>query len=336
MSETGTRGTSRLRACGPRTKVSSVFVAFVGVWGKRAAETQSRQRNLWRTEAGGRHTRRFWGPGCADAARTAARGRAAKLCAVAPLSRPLCSSQGDRGFDGLAGLPGEKGHRVSVPHVRVTGTEVPMASVQRVEVFLGRPFRKAWDLSCGAGTPPFRSGHKRNSQKPVPTRCPCGKSVQREWVSHGPLTVSEPVRPPVPEARGRGGEGPSLEKSALTGARRGSRKPGWPPFRCRGPSAPLRQRFRELVAAPGVGPGCVPWPGAPCFPPARAASMGRLFAAPRTFSASPVLFEAKRVSFGLRHSEGTRRHVCVHTHQHTRLGTVSGGFIQRAPRPVEE
>ena len=30
------------------------------------------------------------------------------------LSCPLCSLQGDRGFDGLAGLPGEKGHRVSV------------------------------------------------------------------------------------------------------------------------------------------------------------------------------------------------------------------------------
>lgn len=30
------------------------------------------------------------------------------------LSCPLSSPQGDRGFDGLAGLPGEKGHRVSV------------------------------------------------------------------------------------------------------------------------------------------------------------------------------------------------------------------------------
>lgn len=35
--------------------------------------------------------------------------------AVGPaLSCPLSSPQGDRGFDGLAGLPGEKGHRVSV------------------------------------------------------------------------------------------------------------------------------------------------------------------------------------------------------------------------------
>lgn len=34
--------------------------------------------------------------------------------AVGPaLSCPLSSPQGDRGFDGLAGLPGEKGHRVS-------------------------------------------------------------------------------------------------------------------------------------------------------------------------------------------------------------------------------
>ena len=38
----------------------------------------------------------------------------ARRGAVGPvLSCPLSSSQGDRGFDGLAGLPGEKGHRVS-------------------------------------------------------------------------------------------------------------------------------------------------------------------------------------------------------------------------------
>lgn len=26
---------------------------------------------------------------------------------------PVCVAQGDRGFDGLPGLPGDKGHRVS-------------------------------------------------------------------------------------------------------------------------------------------------------------------------------------------------------------------------------
>lgn len=37
------------------------------------------------------------------------------------LSCPLSSSQGDRGFDGLAGLPGEKGHRVSVSSLGAAG-----------------------------------------------------------------------------------------------------------------------------------------------------------------------------------------------------------------------
>ena len=47
----------------------------------------------------------------------------ARRGAVGPaLSCPLCSLQGDRGFDGLAGLPGEKGHRVSVCCLGATGS----------------------------------------------------------------------------------------------------------------------------------------------------------------------------------------------------------------------
>lgn len=207
-----------------------------------------------------------------------------------------------------------------------------MASVQSVEVFLGRPFWKAWDLLCGAGTPPFRGGHERNSQKPVPTRCPCGKSAQREWVSHGPLTVSEPVRPPYLRHVEGGGEGPSLEKSALTGARRGSRKPGWPPFRCRGPSAPLRRRFRELVAAPGAGPGracCGPEPPASFLrgPPPWDGSLPLL----RRFL--PLLFSLKQ-SVSLSDSGTARAHAgtCVCTHTSTRAWGRCREGLSDAPR----
>lgn len=105
---------ARLRVCGPRTKVTSVFLAFVGVWGKRARE--HRPKAVGCAVSGGQGSPRtgFLGPGSTDATRTVARGRAAELCAARRLSSLSVPSQGDRGFDGLAGLPGEKGHRVSV------------------------------------------------------------------------------------------------------------------------------------------------------------------------------------------------------------------------------
>ena len=133
---------------------------------------------------------------------------------------------------------------------------------------------------------------------------------------------------PVPEARGRGRGGPFLREICSHWG-----LPRFQKARLATVSLPgtLCTTQAEIPGAGGSSWGGararVLWPGAPCFLPARAASVGRLFAAPPTFSASPVLFEAERVSFGLWHSEGTRRHVCVHTHQHTRLGTVSGGFI---------
>lgn len=51
---------------------------------------------------------RTLGPGCR------VKGATTRSCCLGVFDAALLSLQGDRGFDGLAGLPGEKGHRVSI------------------------------------------------------------------------------------------------------------------------------------------------------------------------------------------------------------------------------
>lgn len=102
------------RLCSPPSEVSlpvalgqKPFVSvwpWLGFWGKR---WERGPRAVAGALGGGQ-----WGPQALDAVWTPP---GARRGAVGPaLSCPLSSLQGDRGFDGLAGLPGEKGHRVSV------------------------------------------------------------------------------------------------------------------------------------------------------------------------------------------------------------------------------
>lgn len=123
----------------------------------------------------------FRGPGDMDAAGTMAQRRAALPCAGWSLSSSL-SSQGDRGFDGLAGLPGEKGHRVSVPSLRDSGT----TGVSREAL----PDSLRFPVWGQVPSVPKRSGSGNERQPDVSVG---GRSGQRKRVSSLQLMMEGPA-----------------------------------------------------------------------------------------------------------------------------------------------
>lgn len=77
--------------------------------------------------------------------------RAVHVCRVASEAAFLSFLQGDRGFDGLAGLPGEKGHRVSISSARDGHDD----GQQRCLLGGPSPSRQP-QISYGVRSPPFQ------------------------------------------------------------------------------------------------------------------------------------------------------------------------------------
>lgn len=201
--------------------------------------------------------------------------------------------QGDRGFDGLAGLPGEKGHRVSAPRQRVPVTKarwapcsshgVPVSGLRSPPAGAlpaGRLCAAHWAF---AAFPVQHSGtlgtHAHTHAVRFPVTVPNMLRRGRDNVAQAPApTFPSILRPSVRPSicgswdRGRAGSGPARTElqprtaPRAAGMRGPQRPPPWPPqpgaVALPGDGAGLRKRPEGcssdalcVLGAPGGGLG---------------------------------------------------------------------------------